>query len=285
MGRGDSPHTFFAKRIRDMKIVTPEIFHLAGTRINQGGLQKFKEFHSIPDWKTDYGTEAELLIEVAGRRCYQSWETDTKSVSKMNQNLSKVRVGNRRYIGNLLKVGHGSVLEHAVDTYALENVSRVVTHEIVRHRLCAFSQESLRFVRPTSLRAYFPEVFQDLPEPARKQVSALFEGCFEELEIIQKHLVEVLGMDQVTRAFGDKKKLQSAMRRLMPIGMATGIIITTNHRNWRHLIAMRTAQGAEEEIRLVFSLIADDLAVSYPALYQDMRISKDGEYSFEYGRV
>lgn len=267
-----------------MKRVTPEIFHLGSTYADGEGMADFLDFHGVGDWKTDAKRGAELLIEVAGRRCYQSWETETTAVSKKNPNLSKVRTGNKAYINNILKVAHGSVIEHATDTYAIENITRVFTHEIVRHRLCAFSQESLRFVRPTELRAYFPEVFKDLPDPARKHVEALFDGCFEELEGIQKQLVAILGMDKVKRTFGDKKKLQSAMRRLMPIGMATGIIVTTNHRNWRHLIMLRTARGAEEEIRKVFALIADDLWKRYPALYQDM-IEKNGEYTFEHGRV
>ena len=267
-----------------MKRVTPKIFHLAETSVNESELQAFLSFHGVSDWRTDEGSDAELLLEVAGRRCYQSWETETVSVSEKNPNLAKVRTGNKAYINNILKVRHGSVIEHASVTYAIENVTRVFTHEVVRHRLCAFSQESLRFVRPTQLKAYFPEVFKELKDQERKHVEALFEGCFEELEGIQRQLVAVLGMDKVKRAFGDKKKLQSAMRRLMPIGMATGIIVTTNHRNWRHLIAMRTVKSAEEEIRLVFKLIADDLLARYPALYQDMT-EDDGEYSFEHGRV
>ena len=267
-----------------MKKVKPQIFHLGSTQSDAVGMKKFLAFHEVPDWRCDASTGAEHLIEVAGRRCYQSFETETVSVTEKNPNLSRVRTGNLNYINNILSVGHGSVIEHASASYAIENVSRVFTHEVVRHRLCAFSQESLRFVRPTSLNAYFPEVFNDLPEPVRKHVNAVFEGCFEELEGIQKQLVSLLGMDAVKRQFGDKKKLQSAMRRLMPIGMATGIIVTTNHRNWRHLIAMRTAKGAEEEIRKVFALIADDLGSRYPALYQDM-VEKDGVYSFNHGRV
>ncbi len=267
-----------------MKKVTPRIFHLGGTRADGVGIGDFLDFHGVSDWKTNATCGAELLIEVAGRRCYQSWQTETTEVSEKNPNLSKVRTGNKEYIDNILKVGHGSVIEHASDTYAVENVTRVFTHEVVRHRLCAFSQESLRFVRPTSLKAYFPDVFKELPDPARKHVEALFEGCFEELEEIQRQLVGILGMDQVKHVFADKKKLQSAMRRLMPIGMATGIIITTNHRNWRHLIAMRTAKGAEEEIRKVFGLIADDLWERRPAIYQDMEWD-DGVYSFGHGRI
>ncbi len=269
-----------------MKTVKPHVFHLASTSIDEGGLAAFLDFHGVSDWKTDTKDGGETLIEVAGRRCYKSFETETVSVSEMNPNLSKIRKGSKAYIGNILRVGHGSVLEHSSVTFAFENVSRVFTHEIVRHRLCAFSQESLRFVRPTSLDAYFPEVFNDIKDPlTKKEVEYIFVATIESLEDTQRALVEALGMDEVTRTFGDKKKLQSAMRRLMPIGLATGIIVTTNHRNWRHLIALRTAKGAEEELRLAFSHVATELLWRYPAIYQDMKKNEDEEFVFDFGRV
>ena len=160
-----------------------------------------------------------------------------------------------------------------------------------------------------SLNAYFPDVFRNLPnEPIKESISdgqgnywnppqtirgiveEVFEATFEELESTQQNLVDILGMDEVKRAFGDKKKLQSAMRRLMPIGMSTGIVVTSNHRNWRHMIQMRTDRHAEEEIRKVFALIAADLQDRYPALYQDMESVSVGanlpyEYRFEHEKV
>jgi thymidylate synthase (FAD) len=272
-----------------MEIVTPRIFHLAGTSVDRGDSLEFLKFHGVPEWSTDTGSAASRLIEMAGRRCYQAWEDSETSVGEINPNLSKVRKGNKEYLTNILKSGHGSVLEHASDTYAIENVTRVFTHEVVRHRLCAFSQESLRFVRPTSLRAYFPEVFLNLPIDVHNQVNAIFNDTFIHLESVQKSLTNILGMDTVKRAFSDKKKLQSAMRRLMPIGMATGIIVTSNHRNWRHLIEMRTSRHAEEEIRLVFSMIAEDLIERHPEIYQDVEVlpveSGPSEYSFAYSKI
>ncbi len=159
------------------------------------------------------------------------------------------------------------------------------THEIVRHRLCAFSQESLRFVRPTSLNAYFPEIFLNIKDgEKRKAVADIFYETFYHLEEVQRMLVSILGMDGTKILFSEKKQLQSAMRRLMPIGLSTGIIVTTNHRNWRHLIDLRTSQGAEEEIRYVFGLIADTLIKHYPSIYQDMTL-EDGTATFVHGRV
>lgn len=274
-----------------MNIVEPKIFRLAETNLNTEGVVDFLNHQGVPDWATDTDSPAEWLVEIAGRRCYQSWETENKSASESNPNLTKVRTGNKEYLENILKSGHGAVIEHAYVTYAFEDVSRVFTHEIVRHRLCNFSQESLRFVRPTSLKAYFPEVFKSLHYPVSGEVRDLFEKTFIHLEDVQRQLVDLLGMDDTAKLFEDKKKLQSSMRRLMPIGMCTGIIVTANHRNWRHMIQMRTSKHCEEEMRKVFAMVAEDLHHSFPNLYQDQRVHKvshqigSPEYYYQYGRV
>jgi thymidylate synthase (FAD) len=116
-------------------------------------------------------------------------------------------------------------------------------------------------------------------------IQDLFEKAITDLEDFQKTLVNICGLDSEGLPFNVKKLLQSANRRLMPIGMSTGIIVTTNHRNWRHLIEMRTAPYAEEEIRKVFVMIAEDLAEGFPAIYQDMVTNKDESITFEHGRV
>lgn len=253
-----------------MQYLKPSVYLIAHTNADHHGVSRWMEHLGVPTWDTDAPTGAEMLIEMAGRRCYRSFETEDADVQTQNPNLTKVREGNESYIGNILKSKHGSVLEHAHVTFAIEDCSRVVTHELVRHRLCNFSQESLRFVRPTSLNMYFPDIFADLPETERDLVANLFQITVENLEEVQRMLVDVLGMDDTSKLFADKKKLQSAMRRLMPIGMTTGIIVTSNHRNWRHMLEMRTSIHAEEEIREVFCQIAIILADKYPAIYQDM---------------
>ena len=76
----------------------------------------------------------------------------------LNANVSKVREDSAEYLRNILKSGHGSVLEHANFTFLFHNVSRVFTHELVRHRAgAAYSQESMRFVRLTDIPFWFPD--------------------------------------------------------------------------------------------------------------------------------
>ena len=132
---------------------------------------------------------------------------------------------------------------------SFRNVSRVFTHEIVRHRAgSAFSQESLRYVRLTDIGFRVPPAL----EPVREQVLSIVE----QLEEFQVSAAKELGIDAEGVPFHVKKEVTSALRRLAPIGLSTDILWTANARTLRHVIEMRTAEGAEEELRLVFDKVA-----------------------------
>jgi thymidylate synthase (FAD) len=216
------------------------------------------------------GSDAELLIEFAGRLCYRSWEPG------LNPNVQKIRTDQREYFANLLASGHGSVLEHASFTFVFHNVSRVFTHELVRHRAgSAFSQESLRYVRLVDIG------FRVAPalEPVHKQVIELVER----LEEFQRHAADELLDDQMP--FAVKKEVTSALRRLAPIGLSTDIVWTANVRTLRHVIAQRTEAGAEEEMRLVFDRVAELAVAETPALFQDFSRQADGCWIPEHHKV
>ena len=160
-----------------------------------------------------------------------------------------MRSDRREYLENILRSAHGSVLEHANYTFALRNVSRVFTHELVRHRAgSAFSQESLRYVRLTDIGFRVPPAL----EPVRERALAIVEA----LEEFQRDAAAALGLDDEGVPFHVKKEVTSALRRLAPIGLSTDIIWTANLRTLRHVIEMRTDEGAEEELRSVFDEVA-----------------------------
>jgi len=99
-----------------------------------------------------------LLVALAGRRCYKSF------VPGLNPNVTKIRTDMAEYIENILKSGHGSVLEHSVYTFAFEGVSRVFTGEMNRHRAgWAISEGSMRFIRFTNIDWWLPTSLQDNP--------------------------------------------------------------------------------------------------------------------------
>ncbi len=205
----------------------------------------------------------ELLLEFGGRACYRSWEPG------LNPNVSKIRTDRQEYFANILRSGHGSVLEHASYSFALRNVSRVFTHELVRHRAgSAFSQESLRYVRLTDIGFRVPPAL----EPVREQVISIVE----QLEEFQVSAAAELGIDQQGVPFHVKKEVTSALRRLAPIGLSTDIVWSANARTLRHVIEMRTAEGAEEELRLVFDKIARIMLAEAPNLFQDFVRHDDG---------
>ena len=264
-----------------MRFVHPGVYHIAQTTLDREGVDAFFVGYEVEDWDTDAPSDAERLIEIAGRRCYNSFATEKHPAGEKNPNISKVREGNEKYIGHLHAVGHGSVIEHASDTYMLHNVSRVLTHELVRHRVgTAFSQESLRYVRLTDIGMWFPKCFAD--HPKWRELKQVLRSVMLFSEEKYDQLGNILEIGKM-RDFNQKKLYTSAMRRIMPIGLSTGICVTANHRTWRHTIAMRTNRAAEEEIRLVWSYIAEDLASRYPSLYQDMQKKIVGglpEYTF-----
>ena len=168
-----------------MQYVEPQVFHVAQTRTIKSGLDGYFEALGIPDWVTDAPTDAEKLIEVMGRGCYRSFQPG------MNKNVTKIREGNQPYIDNILTTKHGSVIEHASDSYIFLNVSRVFTHELVRNRIGnSFSQESLRYVRLDSLKAWFPKVLAE--HEKAEELMALFTAKFELLEGAQAELAQIL---------------------------------------------------------------------------------------------
>jgi thymidylate synthase (FAD) len=215
-------------------------------------------------------SDAELLIEFAGRLCYRSWEPG------LNPNVRKIRTDQSEYFANLLRSGHGSVLEHACFTFVFHEVSRVFTHELVRHRAgSAFSQESLRYVRLVDIGFRVPPAL----EPVRNQVIELVER----LETFQQEAAETLLDDEMP--FALKKQVTSALRRLAPLGLSTDIIWTANVRTLRHVIAQRTEASAEEEMRLVFDRVAAIAVEEAPDLFLDFTRSEDGSWVPEHHKV
>ena len=108
---------------------------LPGKDLNHWTLQKLDECPA---------TDASALISLCGKRCYASFDTE----SKLNPNVTKIRTDHKEYVVNVLKSGHGSILEHATWSFSIENVSRVFTGEMNRHRAgVAISEASMRYIR------------------------------------------------------------------------------------------------------------------------------------------
>ena len=109
----------------------------------------------------------------------------------------------------------------------------------------------------------------------------IFKHVIATCEWAQKQLALYYQIDDI-KDFNVKKKLTSAFRRIAPIGLATGIGISFNLRALRWIIEQRTAEGAEEEIRLVFGMVAEDAMVRWPMIFQDFEKVDTGDSLFKY---
>jgi thymidylate synthase (FAD) len=252
-----------------MHETTPQIFLIARPAVDFEGMLAYLQSVGGASWLEGRSTrglaDAELLVEFAGRACYRSWEPG------LNPNVSKIRTDSRDYLTNLIASGHGSVLEHVSWTFAFRDVSRVFTHELVRHRAgSAFSQESLRYVRVTDIGFRVPAAL----EPLRDRVVSMVE----QLEEFQLDAAAALGIDDDGVPFDVKKEITSALRRLAPIGLSTDIIWTANARTLRHVVEIRTAASAEEELRSVFGEVAAIMLREAPALFADFTRQADGSW-------
>jgi thymidylate synthase (FAD) len=265
-----------------LKIVEPEVRLIARPTLDWEALKGYLEsagvnaaygsdasWYGSRYWKSGDGEgDAEVLVEVGGKVCYRSWEPG------LNPNVTKVREDRGAYLRNLVASGHGSVLEHAHFTFALHNVSRVMTAELNRHRAgVAISEQSMRYVRLDKVPFWFPEW--------AKQDQVLLDACVSELirqESFQVWLAGHFGLDETGVPFHEKKAKTSFMRRFAPMGVATEEVWTANVRTLRHVIELRTDPSAEEEIRIVFGKVAEIMKEECPQLFDDFVLCTDGAW-------
>jgi thymidylate synthase (FAD) len=180
--------------------------------------------------------DAEKLIEKAGRLC---WDTQDKTGTVPDR------------IQKWIDVGHESMVEHACATFYIR-ASRVLTHELVRHRLASYSQRSQRYVKETEPRYVEPPEIRD-NSPARKE--------FEDT------------MAAAWRAYGDllAKGIKAEIARyVLPNACETQIICTWNFREIRHIIKLRTSKRALPEFRAVAEEIRRIAKEIAPQVFEDL---------------
>lgn len=204
--------------------------------------------------------DTERVIGAAARRCYMSFEVSG------NKNLTQVRSNWADFFENILKSGHGSVLEHSTVSFAIEGCSRVFTAEMNRHRAgVAISEGSMRFIRYDDMSYWIPTSLQDnfdvdsgATQEKKRSSRQVLHTAFKNAEWAYRELCQIWDIDSLP--FNEKKRLTSMFRRVAPMGVASGGVWTLNLRALRHIIAMRTSEAAEEEIHLVAMKMAKFVA-------------------------
>tara|TARA_Y100000310_G_scaffold345710_1_gene468649 strand:+ start:7033 stop:7731 length:699 start_codon:yes stop_codon:yes gene_type:complete len=189
-------------------------------------------------------------IELAGRTCYQSFKGEITQESAAK--FAKMLIGR----------GHESVLEHSYITVRFQDVSRGFTHELVRHRLCAFSQESTRYVDQRESAIVLP------PDKDPDELVTLDRDVHVQAEV-RELFHDALDYYHVLREAGWKKE---DARQILPIGLANEIVCSANFREWRHIFKMRTAKPAHWEIRTLMCGLLEELQHVIPGIFDDFEL-------------
>ena len=180
--------------------------------------------------------DAEKLIETAGRLC---WDTQDKTGTVPDR------------IQKWLEVGHESMIEHACATFHIR-ASRVLTHELVRHRLASYSQRSQRYVKETEPRYIEPPEIRD-NEAARQRFEEAMSASWQAYDNLLQNGVKA-----------------EIARYVLPSACETQIICTWNFREIRHVIKLRTSKRALPEFRAVAHEIRQIVKEIAPQVFADL---------------
>lgn len=234
-------------------VLAPEVRLFACTRI-------LSPFNAEGPWlaqaQSAAESEAEALIEFAGRACYRSWSNPSGR-------------NNAEYIANIIEMAHFSVLEHATATFWITGISRSCSHELVRHRMLSFSQESQRYVSAEELRFVVPPavIGDRMAEENFLSDLTVAMGRYGWMLDLLEH--KYAGIEDRTER---RKVIREAARSLLPNAAETRMVVTGNLRAWRHVLHMRGAAGAEREIRRLAVVLCELLKEAFPAVFADVRV-------------
>jgi thymidylate synthase (FAD) len=246
-----------------LKIVRePKVFLVGRQVTDDAALAKFLSDEGVT-WQTDTAVGAERLAEVAGRVCYMSY--------------GKGRKTNKEFIGHLLEVGHGSVLEHGVWSFVVTGVSRSFTHELIRHRHFSYSQLSQRYVDESDSDYVEPDVIANDPELHRVWTEAVNAARHAYDELVKGLETRFTDVPEKTLR---RKMARQAARSVLPNATETKIFFTGNARALRHFIELRGSEHAEVEIRKVAVAVLKIMQQEAPNVFADYTLEPLADGTF-----
>ena len=196
--------------------------------------------------------DPDRAVAVAGRLCYAP-----VSAADLKQGMSDEDVA--KLVRVLVRSGHHSALEHASFTFAVDGVSRACTHQLVRHRVASYNQQSQRYVR-------FGETDSFIVPPsigANAEARRVFLRAMHQARVAYDRLVE-LGLAEGR----GKESVQEDARFVLPNAAETKIVVTMNARELRHFFQVRCCRRAQWEINALAWEMRDVVRGISPNLFQ-----------------
>lgn len=159
-------------------------------------------------------------------------------------------------LGHALASGHKSVLEHATFTFAIEGISRACSHQLVRHRMASYSQQSQRYVNMDGFDYVTPESLKGQIYMGPDGIRETYADIMRDLNDIYQQMIE------------DGAPEEDA-RYILPNACTTNIVMTMNARELRHFFSLRCCERAQWEIKQVAEIMLALVREVAPTLFED----------------
>ncbi len=216
-----------------------------------------------------YTPDGEKLIASAAKLCYSP-----VGIGQIEKNLDRKNI--EKFLEMLVDLGHESPMEHISFTFGVEGVSRTLSHQLVRHRIASYSQQSQRYVKLDQFEYIIPPSIEDDEETKKLFIEAmekdqeyynkiteiLFKKYFEEYKKIGK-LSEV-----EAKRNAEKKAIEDA-RYVFPNACETKVVFTMNARSLMNFFRLRTCERAQWEIRELAMEMLKEVKKVYPNLFKN----------------
>lgn len=199
-----------------------------------------------------YTPDGEKLISSAAKLCYSP-----VGVEDIEDNLTDEEVS--RFLTGLINMGHESPIEHLSFTFAAEGVSRSLTHQLVRHRIASYSQQSQRYVREDQFEYIVPKEIESI-----KEAKEIYIKTMEENQATYDELVKIL----MNQGRDEKQAIEDA-RYVLPNAAETKIVFTMNARTLLHFFRLRTCNRAQWEIRAMATEMLKQVKAVYPIVFKN----------------
>lgn len=215
-----------------------------------------------------YTPDGEKLIAAAAKLCYSP-----VGISEIEENLDEGKI--ESFLSMLVDLNHESPIEHVTFTFAVEGVSRTLTHQLVRHRIASYSQQSQRYVKLDQFQYIIPpsieknkkakELFVKTMEECQRSYNEISNILFE--DYYNKYLEEGLS-EKEAKHKAEKEAIEDA-RYVFPNACETKIVFTMNARSLMNFFRLRTCNRAQWEIRELAIEMLKEVKKVYPILFKN----------------
>ncbi len=206
-----------------------------------------------------YTNEPEKTIAAAAKLCYSAVGVDDIMSNLNEENTEK-------FLNMLMSYGHQSPVEHVNFTFAIEGVSRSLTHQLVRHRLASYSQQSQRYVKLNQFEYIIPPAIENNEKCKEVYIKAM-ESIQKDYDTITNELIESYIKQGIDKKVAEKKAIEDA-RYVFPNACETKIIVTMNARSLMNFFNHRCCERAQWEIRNLANEMLKQVKEVAPTLFK-----------------